>query len=75
MFALAAPEYWAVYDAMQASGHADAKTRYPFITLHEPPKDEVLQWKPGQSFRREALAVVKQGPRTFEAVVDVTAAR
>jgi primary-amine oxidase len=48
----------------------DAKTRYPFITLHEPPKEEVLQWKPGQSFRREALVVVKQGPRTFEAIID-----
>jgi primary-amine oxidase len=69
---LTAAEYWAVYDTLKASGHVDSKTRYPFITLHEPPKDEVLQWKPGQSFRREALVVVKQGPHTFEAIVDAS---
>lgn len=69
---LTAPEYWAVYDILKASGHVDSKTRYPFITLHEPPKEEVLQWKPGQSFRREALVMVKQGPRTFEAVIDTS---
>src|SRR5689334_18633803 len=68
---LTASDYWTVYDVMRASRRVDAKTRYPFITLHEPPKDEVLQWKPGQSFRREALVVVKQGSRTFEAVVDI----
>jgi primary-amine oxidase len=69
--ALTAPEYWAVFDTMKASGHVDASTRYPLITLHEPPKDEVLQWKAGQTPRREALVVVKQGPKTFEAIVDV----
>ena len=70
---LTAPEYWAVYDAIKGAGHADAKTRYPFITLHEPPKEEVLQWRPGRPFRREALVVVKEGPHTFEAVIDVAA--
>jgi len=57
---LTAQDYWVVYDALRASKHVDAKTRYPFITLHEPPKDEVLRWKPGQPFRREAWAVVIQ---------------
>jgi primary-amine oxidase len=70
---LTAPEYWAVYDTIKGSGHVDAKTRYPFITLHEPSKDEVLKWKSGQPFRREALVVVKQGPHTFEAIVDIAA--
>src|ERR1700719_888162 len=70
---LTATEFWAVYDAIKTAGHADARTRYPFITLHEPPKDEVLRWKPGQPFRREALVVVKEGPHTFEAIVDVAA--
>jgi primary-amine oxidase len=68
---LTAPELWAAIDALKASGHVDAKTRYPLITLHEPPKEEVLAWKPGQAFRREALVVVKVGASTFEAVVDV----
>ncbi len=38
---LTAPEYWAVLDALKASGHPDAKTRYPLVSLHEPPKEEV----------------------------------
>ena len=70
---LTATEFWAVYDAIKTADHADARTRYPFITLHEPPKDEVLRWKPAQPFRREALVVVKEGPHTFEAIVDVAA--
>jgi primary-amine oxidase len=68
---LTAPEYWAVYQTLKASGKADAKTGFPLIQLKEPPKEEVLAWKPGQMMRREALVVVKQGPQTFEAVVDV----
>jgi primary-amine oxidase len=67
---LTAPEHWAVYETLQASGKVDAKTRFPLMQLKEPPKEEVLAWKPGQAMRREALVVVKQGPQTFEAVVD-----
>ena len=69
--ALTSQEYWAVFETMKASGKLDAASRYAGINLHEPPKAEVLQWKPGDPFRREALAVVKQGRRTFEAIVDV----
>ena len=71
--ALTAGEYWAVFETMKASDKLDAASRYAGINLHEPPKAEVLRWKPGEPFRREALAIVKQGRRTFEAVVDVTA--
>src|SRR5260370_36581961 len=39
---------------------------------HQPPKAEVVRWKPGEPFRREALAIRKEGRRTFEAVVDIT---
>ncbi len=69
---LTAPEHWAVYETLKASGKVDAKTRFPLIQLKEPPKEEVLAWKPGQTMRREALVVVKQGPQTFEAVVDAS---
>ena len=68
---LTAPEYWTTYEVLQASAKVDAETRYPLIQLKEPPKEEVLAWKPGQPMRREALVVVKKGPQTFEAVVDV----
>jgi len=69
---LTAPEHWAVYETLKASGKTDAKTGFPLIQFKEPPKEEVLAWKPGQSMRREALAIVKQGSQTFEAVVDVS---
>jgi primary-amine oxidase len=69
--ALTAKEYWAVFETMKASGKFDSASRYAGINLHEPPKAEVLRWKPGSPFRREALAIVKQGRRTFEGVVDV----
>ena len=69
--ALTSQEYWDVYETMKASGKLDAASRYAGINLHEPPKAEVLAWKPGDPFRREALAIVKQGRRTFEAIVDI----
>ncbi len=71
--ALTFQEYWAVYDTMKASGKLDAESRFAGINLHEPPKAEVLNWTPGAPFRREALAIVKQGRQTFEALVDVAA--
>jgi Cu2+-containing amine oxidase len=69
---LTAPEYWAVYETLKASGKTDAKTPFPLIQFKEPPKEEVLAWKPGQAMRREALVIMKQGPQTFEVVVDAS---
>lgn len=69
---LTAREYWAVFEALKASGRVDKESRYPSINLQDPPKEEVLKWKPGETFRRQALVNVKQGKQTFEVVVDVT---
>jgi len=68
---LTATEYWAVYETIKGSGHLEADARFPLINLREPPKEEVLAWKPGMAMRREALVVVLQGGHTFEAIVDV----
>jgi primary-amine oxidase len=70
---LTAPEYWTTYETLRASGKVDKKTRYTLVQLKEAPKEEVLAWKPGQPMRRESRVVVKQGPQTFEAVVDLVA--
>jgi primary-amine oxidase len=43
---------------------------YSLITLEEPPKEDVLKWKPGDPVSRLAFAIVKKGPETFEAIVD-----
>lgn len=66
-------EHWVVYDVLRDSGRIDTKSRYAGVSLREPPKAEVLVWKPGTSFRREALAILMLGPKTVEAVVDVAA--
>jgi primary-amine oxidase len=68
---LTAPEYWTALQVLTASGNADTDTRFPLVQLKEPPKDEVLAWKPGQPMRREAFVIVKKATQTFEAVVDV----
>lgn len=43
------------------------------VVLNEPPKAEVLSFKPGAKFRREAFAIVldRDRNRTFEATVDL----
>jgi Copper amine oxidase, N2 domain len=68
---LTSPEYWATYEVLRASGKVDADTPYPMVQLKEPPKEEVLAWKPGQPLRRAAFVVVWKGKPTFEAVVDL----
>jgi len=69
--ALTPEEYTAVLETIKTSGHLDDLSRFAGINLHEPPKQEVLRWKQGDPFRREALAIIKQGRKTFEALVDV----
>ncbi len=72
---LTAPELWTSYEVLQASGKVNAKTRYPLVQLKEPPKEEVLAWKQGQPMHRATKVVVKQGPQTFEAIVDLDSKR
>ena len=68
---LTAPEIWTAYEVLHQAGKVDEKTQYPMVQLKEPPKEDVLAWKPGQPMRREAFLMVTQGSKTFEAVVDV----
>lgn len=69
--ALTSREYWTVYDVLRASGRLDSTTRYASVSLREPPKAEVLAWKPGTPYAREALVTLAQGRKTIEAVVDI----
>jgi primary-amine oxidase len=53
----------------------DTTFRFFVINLKEPPKSEVLNYKPGEPFRREAFAVLYDwsSNKTFEAVIDLVA--
>ncbi len=68
---LSASEHWTIRDVLLASGQADADTRFLYASLHEPPKAEVLAWRPGQSFRREAFVHLVKDTGGYEAVVDL----
>jgi len=69
--ALSAAEYWTIYDVIRASGKTDTSTRFASVLLREPPKAEVLSWKPGSPMRREATVVLSKSGKTLEALVDV----
>jgi primary-amine oxidase len=60
---------------LTASNRLPAGSLFPQITLHEPPKAEVVALKPGARFSRAASVVIfdrAQG-RTYEAIVDLRA--
>ena len=62
-------------ETLRAANRIDEASRFPIIVLQEPPKAEVLGFRPGSSFRREAFAIVyqREANKTFEAIVDVKA--
>ncbi|PSB54996.1 hypothetical protein C7B61_21750, partial [filamentous cyanobacterium CCP1] len=69
---LTAEEFTLTKQLLTEAGYIDESSRFPLITLHEPPKAEVLSWESGQPVSRSAFAIVKQGPETYEAVVDLS---
>jgi len=68
-------EFWRVLELLRDAGHMDRKTRFSQLTLQEPPKREVLAWRPGAGMPRKAYALVRRGEKAFEAIVDLTADR
>jgi len=62
---------------LKSAGLATETTLFPYILLHEPPKEEVVAHAPGKPFRREALAVLydKAKSKTREVVVDLKAGK
>jgi primary-amine oxidase len=57
--------------------HLPEDVLFPALTLREPPKEQVLAYRPGQDVPREAFAIVfdRTANRTSEAVVDLGADR
>lgn len=66
-------EHWTVLEVLREARHLDADTRFSMVNLVEPPKDRVWTWKTGDPAPRAAYAVVRQGKRAFEAIVDLNA--
>ncbi len=70
---LAATEFMAALDVLRGAGRLPEDARFPLIELLEPPKAEVLAWRPGDPVPRTVQAIVRSGGRTHEAVIDLGA--
>jgi primary-amine oxidase len=72
---LLATEIASLKSIVRAQAALTPRTIFPWVQLNEPPKSEVLAFRPGSSFRREALVVaVSPEQRTaFEMIVDLRA--
>jgi primary-amine oxidase len=70
---LSREEITATVDILKASGKVNNESRFSTIFLQEPSKTEVLSYKIGSAFRREAFAVIYERAvnKTFEVVVDL----
>jgi primary-amine oxidase len=70
---LSREEIAATVQILKSSGKASDASLYSLIVSNEPPKAEVLNYKPGDAFRREAFVVIyeRAANKTFEALVDL----
>src|SRR5579863_3317492 len=65
--ALTPEEYWKVSHILSAAGKLAEKTQFSGILLREPPKAEVLAWKPGQPFGRKVDVVLLTEGKSYAA--------
>jgi primary-amine oxidase len=71
--ALTPQEYWIVYKTLQSEGHLHEKTIFASVLLHEPDKQYVLAWKPGEPIERKADVVLVDEGKSYAALVDIVA--
>ena len=69
---LAEREYAAVVSVLEKENYVNDSSSYPLMTLDDPVKAKVLQWKAGDPVPRRAFVIVKNGTQTFEGIVDIT---
>jgi primary-amine oxidase len=72
---LTADEINTAFTVLKASPQVPTNAFFPYVVLNEPPKDDVLNWKPGKPFQRQANAQVFDRPnnRTYVAIIDLKA--
>ncbi len=63
--------HWTVRDVMKKSGSLTESGRFTHVMLHEPAKDAVLNWRPGQRLPRRAFVVIADQGVPHEAIVDL----
>ena len=68
---LSVAEHWTLYQVLRQSGRLDSTSQFLYAGLNEPPKAEVLAWRQGTPFRREARVHLLQARKGYEALVDL----
>ena len=71
---LTAEEIVAAAELLRASGRISGAALFAYIVLHEPAKEELARWKPGDPIDREVRVLIVPGAELgmIEAVVSVT---
>jgi len=74
---LSAAEIAATTRLLKADSRTPEGAFFPTLVLHEPPKEDVLAFKPGKAFSREAYVEVFDRPNNvlYKAIVDLRANR
>ncbi|HZH33572.1 MAG TPA: primary-amine oxidase [Pyrinomonadaceae bacterium] len=75
--ALSAEEISNAVKVLQTASNFPKTALFSTVVLNEPPKAEVLNFKPGAKFRREAFAIIldRERNKTYEGVVDLRAGK
>jgi primary-amine oxidase len=73
--ALTPAEYWVVYKTLRDAGHTEEKTIFSSVLLHEPLKQDVLDWKPGSPIERKADVVLYDKGHSYAALVNISTAK
>jgi primary-amine oxidase len=73
--ALTPEEYWKIYKILYDAGKLEDKTIFASLLLHEPPKSEVLAWKPGDPIPRQADAVLLTKGKSYAALIDIASGK
>ena len=72
---LTSEEITAAVSIVRTERNLNERVRFVSVTLHEPPKELVLNYKPGDPLTREAFMVLldkTNGGATYEAIVNIT---
>lgn len=69
---LSAPEMARAVEIMRAHPNFSPRTRFACVQLHEPDKSVVATFSPGDSWPRQAFAILISQGQTFEVVVSLS---
>ncbi len=72
---LTGPEITKTAEVLKSSGRVGEDVQFATIELNEPSKEDMLRWRPGNPFSRQAFAILynRSTNQTFEAMIDLEA--